>query len=49
MRITNPFSVFMAVTNVIAAVYEVVKNHDWRMAGIFICYATASALLGIGK
>jgi hypothetical protein len=47
MKITNPISVTMAVLNVGAALWEILHNHDWRMGGIFICYAVASALLGV--
>lgn len=47
MKITNPVSIGMAAANVGAALWEIWRNHDWRMAGIFTCYAAASALLGV--
>lgn len=47
MKISNPIAITMAAMNVGAATWEICHNKDWRMGGIFVCYALASALLGV--
>lgn len=49
LKLTNPFAIAMALLNVAAGVYELVKNKDGRMFTIFLCYAVASVALGIRK
>ncbi len=43
----NPFMAAAIALNLGAAGWAQWHSHDWKMAGVYVCYAVASLLLGL--